>query len=317
MTKCKRSMTKPRAMIPGPAAPHRWGPAWSFIIFPCIIPPPGRRYTRPLMLELSRTVRFCLSPDPGDAEAPRRNTFAAWPPMRGLGRYYELKVTCRGTADPQTGYFINIKQIDTAVREAVLPQLRRAVANEAAAARAPVAGLLAAALDALQPALSHSVQTLELWLCPTLSYTLSSNPGRDTMTQVLLKQQYEFSAAHRLHVPAFSDEENRATFGKCNNPAGHGHNYRVEVVASCPVDAHGRTLEPAKLDAAVDEHLIEVLDHTHLNVDVPAFAALNPSVEHIAVVAWGMLKGKLPGGATLHEVSVWETGKTVCTYRGG
>lgn len=264
------------------------------------------------MLQLSRTVRFCLSPDPGDAEVPRHNTFAAWPPMSGLGRYYELRVVCTGEADPQTGYFINIKHIDTAVREHVLPVLRAAVADEAAAARAPVAGLLATALDALQPALGHSVDQIELRLCPTLTYT----SRRDTMQQVFIKQQYEFSAAHRLHVPALTDAENRATFGKCNNPAGHGHNYRVEVVAACPVDAHGRTVTPADLDVAVDTHLIEVLDHTHLNIDVPAFAQLNPSVENIAVVAWGMLKGKLPGGSVLDEISVWETGKTVCTYRG-
>lgn len=264
------------------------------------------------MLQLSRTVRFCLSPDPGDAERPRSNTFAAWPPMRGLGRYYELRVICRGAADPQTGYFINIKQIDTAVRDHVLPPLRAAVADEAAAARAPIAGLLSSALDALQPALGDSVDELELRLCPTLTYTTR----RNLMKQVLIKQQYEFSAAHRLHVPTFTDEQNRATFGKCNNPAGHGHNYRVEVVAKCPVDAHGQTVDPAELDAAVDEHLIGVLDHTHLNVDVPAFTDLNPSVENIAVVAWGMLDGKLPSGAALDEVSVWETGKTVCTYRG-
>ena len=66
--------------------------------------------------------------------------------MRGLGRYYELRVECRGEADPQTGYFINIKQIDTAVRDHVLPALRLAVADEAVAARAPVAQLLSAAL---------------------------------------------------------------------------------------------------------------------------------------------------------------------------
>jgi len=264
------------------------------------------------MLQLSRTLRFCLSPDAGDADLPRRNTFAAWPPMRGLGRYYELRVVCRGEADPKTGYFINIKEIDAAVRDHVLPGLRSAVTDEAAAARAPVPALLEAALDALQPALGDSVDELELRLCPTLTYTTR----RDTMQQVLIKQQYEFSAAHRLHVPELSDEENRATFGKCNNPAGHGHNYRVEVVAACPVDEHGRTIDPAELDAAVDTHLIEVLDHTHLNVDVPAFAHLNPSVENIAVVAWGMLSGKLPSGATLDEVSVWETGKTVCAYRG-
>ena len=265
------------------------------------------------MLLLSRTVRFCLSPDPADADRPRHNTFSAWPPMRGLGRYYELKVTCAGRADPRTGYFINITEIDAAVRRRVLPRLREAVRDEAAAAGAPVAGLLAAAIADLQSDLRDSVTALELRLCPTLTYTVR----RPAMTEVLIRQQYEFSAAHRLHVPEFSDAENRATFGKCNNPAGHGHNYRVEVVAACPVDAVGRSVEPADLDAAVDRHVIQKLDHTHLNHDVPQFADRNPSVEHIVQTVWELLDGRLPGDARLYEVSVWETGKTVCTYRGG
>ncbi|MGB0768997.1 MAG: 6-carboxytetrahydropterin synthase, partial [Phycisphaeraceae bacterium] len=133
---------------------------------------------------------------------------------------------------------------------------------------------------------------------------------------VLIRQRYEFSAAHRLHVQALSDRENREVFGKCNNPAGHGHNYRVEVAARCPIDDHGQTLDPADLDAVVDERCIERLDHKHLNDDVPEFADLNPSVENIVKVVWSMLDGKLPGRATLDEVRVWETGKTVCAYRG-
>lgn len=264
------------------------------------------------MLELSRTVRFCLSPEPADAATPRHNTYAAWPAMRGLGRYYELILTCRGEAEPRTGYFINIKHIDTAVRDHALPILRRAIADERDAAQIPLGSLLGELIAAVQPALDHSVIRLTLQLTPLLSLSIRSHD----MTHVLLSHHYEFSAAHRLHVPEFSEAQNRQTFGKCNNPAGHGHNYRVQVVARCPVDAHGRTLDVADLDAAVDRHVIELLDHKHLNVDVPQFADRNPSVEHIVQVIWDMLADRLPGGATLDELSVWETGKTVCTYRG-
>ena len=66
----------------------------------------------------------------------------------------------------------------------------------------------------------------------------------------------------------------------------------------------------------MNTHAIDQLDHKHLNDDVPQFADLNPSVEHIVKVVWSMLEGKLPGGAALFEVKVWETGKTVCAYRG-
>ncbi|MEM9882622.1 MAG: 6-carboxytetrahydropterin synthase [Planctomycetota bacterium] len=278
------------------------------------------------MLDLTRTVRFCLTPEPADDDTPRSNTYSAWPAPRGLPRYYELHVTCRGEADPRTGYFINIKHIDTAVREHALPLLRAAVTDEAAAAATPMGKLMRRLFAALNPALDHAVTRLGLQLTPRIELALTPAPGSDpapgndpTMDRVQLSQEYEFSAAHRLHVSEYTDAKNRETFGKCNNPAGHGHNYRVRVVVDAPIDPAGHTLAVADLDAAVDRHVIEHLDHKHLNHDVPAFADRNPSVEHIAQVVWGMLVEALPlelPGVTLAEVSVWETGKTVCTYRG-
>ncbi|MFK7787892.1 MAG: 6-carboxytetrahydropterin synthase [Phycisphaeraceae bacterium] len=264
------------------------------------------------MLALSRTVRFCLSGNSGDLNAPRDNTFSSWPAMRGLGRYYELEVTCQGEADPDTGYFINIKAIDQAVRDAVLPMLNECVNDEASASATPMGVLMRRVFEAIDPPLNGTVSLTRLVLTPTLSLAIE----RNDMDHIVMRQQYEFSAAHRLHVPTFSAEQNQATFGKCNNPAGHGHNYRVEVSARCPIDPHGQTLDPAELDAVVDREAIEKLDHKHLNVDVPEFADLNPSVEHIVKVVWQMLDGKLPGNAALDEVKVWETGKTVCAYRG-
>ena len=251
---------------------------------------PLQTYT-PAMLELTRTVRFCLSGDRGDLDAPRDNTFSSWPAMRGLGRYYELAVTCRGVADPQTGYFINIKAIDEAVRERALPLLVDSVANESRAAAEPMGGLMRMLFGATDMALNGTVSEARLVLTPTMSLAIE----RDDMDHVVMRQQYEFSAAHRLHVPTLSDEANRATFGKCNNPAGHGHNYRVEVAVRCPIDEQGQTLEPAALDAFVDREAIEKLDHKHLNEDVTAFAELNPSVENIVKVVWQMLVGKCAG----------------------
>ncbi len=281
------------------------------------------------MLDLTRTVRFCLNGS-ADEPTPRDNTFSAWPPPRGLARYYELHVTCRGEADPDTGYFINIKHIDTAVRDHALRRLRAAIADEADAADVPLGQLLRDLLADLQPPLKHRVTCLTLQLTPYLSYAVqrASDPSADGLPpnpplpmpqHVLIKQHYEFSAAHRLHVPGHSDEQNRLTFGKCNNPAGHGHNYRVQVVARCPIDPAGHTTDVSALDAVVDRALIDPLDHKHLNVDVPRFADHNPSVEHIAAVAWDMLADPLAEalpGSHLDELTVWETTKTACTYRG-
>jgi 6-pyruvoyltetrahydropterin/6-carboxytetrahydropterin synthase len=261
------------------------------------------------MLELSRTIRFCLNADGTLAtDAPQANTFAAWPPMRGLGRYYELEVVCRGQADAATGYFLNIKTIDQAARKQALP-----AASESARSGGSVAELMRRMLVGIDRELGGCVARIELALSPTYRVAIE---GAD-MDSVLISQQYEFAAAHRLHAPALSDEENRRVFGKCNNPAGHGHNYRVEVTVRCPIDPRGAGLEIEKLDELVDRAAISRLDHKHLSVDVPEFQNVNTSVENIARVVHGMLKDAVKSlGVTLDQVRVWETAKTVCTYRG-
>jgi 6-pyruvoyltetrahydropterin/6-carboxytetrahydropterin synthase len=277
------------------------------------------------MLELARTVRFCLSDGRSTggrcepAATPRANTFAAWPAIRGLGRYYELDVLCRGHADPATGYFLNIKRIDRAVWDHVLPYLERVIAEPATApADAPLGDILRECLGHLAEPLDQAVAELTLRLTPTVRLTLREAD----MSTLITRQQFDFAAAHRLHADALSDDDNRATFGKCNNPAGHGHNYRVEVAVESTIDPHGQVFDVEHLDALVDREVIDKLDHKHLNVDVPEFVDLNPTVEHIAQVIWRMLADKVgPLGhvddARLVEVSVWETEKTRCAYRGG
>lgn len=269
------------------------------------------------MLELSRTVRFCLNdPEEGarGAQAPERhNGFSAWPPMRGLGRFYELEVHCVGEADRTTGYFINITHIDAAVREHLLPYLAQTLAAATRSAAMPMGTLLGRMLEQLQPPLDHTVARLALKLTPMHSLEIR----RSDMNHIVMRQQFEFSAAHRLHVAELSDEENRRIFGKCNNPSGHGHNYKLEVAVRAPIGATGQALRVEDLDALVDAVVVQKFDHKHLNVDVPQFAHLNPSVENITVVIYDMLSRSVGGvGAMLDEVSVWETTKTVCTYRG-
>jgi 6-pyruvoyltetrahydropterin/6-carboxytetrahydropterin synthase len=255
-------------------------------------------------------VRFCLGHDGSLAiGAPAVNTFAFWPPMRGLGRYYELTITCRGEADEVTGYFINIRDIDAAARQTALPLIAAAVQGRRGAALGP---LLRDIMLALDEPLNQTVAIVELALTPTYRLAIET----DDMGTLLITNDYEFSAAHRLHAEQLSDDENRAVFGKCNNPAGHGHNYRVQVTVRGGLDATGEPVAIEKLDELVDRVAIEPLDHKHLNTDVPEFARLNPSVENIARVIYEMLSEPVkPLGVTLEQVKVWETGKTACTYR--
>ncbi len=275
------------------------------------------------MIELSRTVRFCLN-GPGVKDRPATdNTFAAWPPMRGLGRYYELSVTCRGEPDPVSGYFLNIKVIDQAVREQVLPALEQMIAEQPTSADLPLGDLMRRIASLLQPPLHNSVAAVRLHLTPYLSLTIGRPHSRShpvpasQSPTVLIRHQYEFSASHRLHVPQWDDTKNQQVFGKCNNPAGHGHNYRVEVVAAATIDVHGRIPPVQILDHIVDQTVIQRYDHKNLDVDVDDFQGGNSSVENIAVMIHSLLRGPLEhAGLSLEEVSVWETGKTVCTYRG-
>jgi len=131
---------------------------------------------------------------------------------------------------------------------------------------------------------------------------------------VRLSQKFEFSAAHRLHNPALSDAENLATFGKCNNPLGHGHNYELQVTVAGDADSAGLLVDVGTLEQVVHERVIRRLDHKHLNLEVPEFARTIPSVENIAAVIYRLLKGHIPAPATLASVTVWETPKTWCEY---
>ncbi len=96
-------------------------------------------------------------------------------------------------------------------------------------------------------------------------------------------RRYHFSASHRLHTDALSEAENRATYGKCNNPYGHGHNYVVEVLVGGPVDpATGMVCNLVDLDACVREQVLEPFDHTNLNL-LSCFEKVVPTTENLCI----------------------------------
>ncbi len=132
---------------------------------------------------------------------------------------------------------------------------------------------------------------------------------------VRLSQKFEFSATHRLHNPALSSEENRQTFGKCNNPHGHGHNYELQVTLRGKPDASGILIDIPDFETIVANAVIDRFDHKNLNIELPEFRELIPTVENIARVIYRLLKPRFDGaGAALASVTVWETPKTWCEY---
>lgn len=119
-------------------------------------------------------------------------------------------------------------------------------------------------------------------------------------------RRYSMSASHRLHTEALSGEENRAAYGKCNNPHGHGHNYVVEVMARGPVDKEtGMVINLSELDQVVQTRVLDRFDHSNLNLD-PLFAGTVPTTENLCKAVFNLLNGSL-APAELEHVRVEET----------
>lgn len=128
-------------------------------------------------------------------------------------------------------------------------------------------------------------------------------------------RRYMVSASHRLHAEPLTADENRAAYGKCNNPHGHGHNYVVEVLVGGPVDAAtGMVVNLTDLDAVLKARIVERFDHRNLNDD-PAFASQVPTTENLCRVVFDLLKDELPAGK-LECVRVEETENNFFEYTG-
>ena len=131
-----------------------------------------------------------------------------------------------------------------------------------------------------------------------------------------LTRRYFFSASHRLDSPELSIEENLATYGKCNNPHGHGHNYALEVTVSGPVDATtGMVCNLVELDECVDK---EVLSRYHLeNLNTrKEFAVTVPTTENLCIQIFEILQRGFPH-AHLERVRLEETMMNSFEYTGG
>jgi len=124
---------------------------------------------------------------------------------------------------------------------------------------------------------------------------------------VLLTRKIEFSASHLYHNPNLSAEENQRTFGKCNNPHGHGHNYTLEVtIAGEPDPATGMVLDLKELKDILQREVVERMDHRHLNHEVPELAGKIPTCENVAAVIWSLLEPKISHGK-LDRVRLYES----------
>jgi 6-pyruvoyltetrahydropterin/6-carboxytetrahydropterin synthase len=126
---------------------------------------------------------------------------------------------------------------------------------------------------------------------------------------VRLERRYRFSASHLYRRPEWTEEENRARFGKCANLPGHGHNYRLFVTVRGEVDEKtGFIVDLGALDALVARLVIEPLDHQHLNAAIPEFADGRsiPSSENLIRWIHARLEVAIPDGAELVKLRLEE-----------
>ena len=136
------------------------------------------------------------------------------------------------------------------------------------------------------------------------------------MPHVTVTRRLRFNAAHRVHNPELSEEENRRLFGKCNNPNWHGHNYVLEVSVAGEIDPRtGYVMDLGVLRDVVEREVIERADHRNMNIDVDFMVGVIPTAENIVVQAWRAIEPHV-APARLTRLRLWETENNYVEYEG-
>jgi 6-pyruvoyltetrahydropterin/6-carboxytetrahydropterin synthase len=219
--------------------------------------------------KLSRQIRFSVNPFLDDTEQGG-NSHASKPCGQGLSLYFALWVELASNVDPETGFVVNVVEIDRQVRQYITPIFTQHVKKRYRQGQhislAELTGLLhqswAAIKDKFVPA---ELRKIRLDLNPNRNIAILTEDSK----VMYYSEKFEFAAMHKLWNPGFSDEKNFDIFGKCANPSGHGHNYIAEITVAANNPDDG--FEIGKFSKAVDKHFIQLVDHKNLNIDVEEF----------------------------------------------
>ncbi len=136
---------------------------------------------------------------------------------------------------------------------------------------------------------------------------------------VYLTRIERFNAAHKLWVSEWSEEENKAVFGKCSNKNWHGHNYTLFVtVKGKPHPLTGFVIDAKKLSIIIKDAVVDKVDHMNLNLDVDFLPKnIQPTTENFIIHIWQQLEPLVKQeGATLHYIKLAETETIYAEYYG-
>jgi 6-pyruvoyltetrahydropterin/6-carboxytetrahydropterin synthase len=152
-------------------------------------------------------------------------------------------------------------------------------------------------------------------LAKTLCYFYGfSSINKNMNHKISVFRKEHFNAAHRLHNPNWSDEQNAKIFGKCNNPSFHGHNYDLYVQVTGEIDPEtGYVIDTKELSDLTKRLILDRFDHKNLNIDTEEFKNLNPTAENIAIVIYNLLKPHLKPDLSL-KIKLYETERNFVEY---
>jgi 6-pyruvoyltetrahydropterin/6-carboxytetrahydropterin synthase len=268
------------------------------------------------LVRLTRRVSFASGHRywiPAKSEAENRALFGQWASPFNHGHNYVLYVTTEGRVDPETGMVVNIKDIDDVLQRRIVDPFDGKSINDEieffysrSTSTENIMSYIASRLEG--GTLPSEVRLIGLRLeeTPLLYGELTLVPKR----QMTLTRVYEFAASHRLHSPALSLEQNIELFGKCNNPAGHGHNYVLEVtIEGEPQLDTGMIADIGAVDRAVNDLIVDRYDHKNFNVDIPEFEGRPTSSEIVTQEIFKRLENHLP--AKLFRVRLHETARNI------
>lgn len=247
------------------------------------------------------------------SEEQNERVFGKCTSLYGHGHNYTLDVTVTGKVDPMTGMVMNMTELK-AIVNAILAEFDHKHLNEDTPyfkERIPTTENIVRVLwSRIMPALPQDVTLAKLRLYE-MNDLWAEYDGAD---EAMFTRSYSFSAAHRLHALALSDEQNHAIYGKCNNPNGHGHNYTVEVSVAGPVDpVTGMVIDLGEMDR-ITTSVLGKLDHRHLDQEIAGFYNQVSTAENIIVYLWNELYPCFEG--RLVHLKLWETKKNVFEYAG-